>query len=60
MKVSTTRFDAADYLDSEERRVAYVKVAFESGDAGFVHDARAIVARARRFDTGAKNVSENP
>jgi DNA-binding phage protein len=29
----TTRFDAADYLDTEERQVAYITAALESGDA---------------------------
>jgi hypothetical protein len=27
----TTRFDAADYLDSEERQVAYIAAALETG-----------------------------
>lgn len=57
MKVSTTRFDAADYLDSEERQIAYVKVALESGDAGFVHDACGIVARARGMRAAAKKTN---
>ena len=29
----TTRFDAADYLDTEQRQVAYIAAALESGDA---------------------------
>jgi DNA-binding phage protein len=44
----TTRFDAADYLDSEERQAAYITVALESGDVNFVRDALRIVARARK------------
>lgn len=55
MKASTTRFDAADYFDSEERQIAYVKVALESGDAGFLHDACGIVARGMRM--AAKNAN---
>jgi probable addiction module antidote protein len=43
----TTRFDAADYLDSEERQVAYIAAALESGEADFVRDALGLVARAR-------------
>jgi probable addiction module antidote protein len=43
----TTRFDAADYLDGEERQAAYITVALETGDANFVRDALGIVARAR-------------
>jgi DNA-binding phage protein len=35
----TTRFDAADYLDTEERQVAYITAALETGDADFVRDA---------------------
>ena len=29
----TTRFDAASYLNTEERQVAYIAAALESGDA---------------------------
>jgi len=43
----TARFDAADYLDTEERQVAYIAAALESGDADFVRDALGLVARAR-------------
>jgi probable addiction module antidote protein len=43
----TTRFDAADYLDTEERQVAYIAAALESGDADFVLDALGLVARAQ-------------
>ena len=43
----TTRFDAADYLDSEERQAAYIAAALEAGDADFVRDALGVVARAR-------------
>jgi probable addiction module antidote protein len=43
----TTRFNAADYLDSEERQVAYIAAALESGEADFVRDALGLVARAR-------------
>jgi probable addiction module antidote protein len=47
MMPKTTRFDAADYLDSEERQAAYITAALETGDADFVRDALGIVARAR-------------
>ena len=43
----TTRFDAAEYLDSEERQAAYITAALDTGDAEFVRDALGIVARAR-------------
>ncbi len=50
----TTRFDAADYLDSEERQVAYITAALESGDADFVRDALGVVAKARGMGEIAK------
>ena len=55
----TTRFDAANYLDSEERQVAYITAALESGDADFVRDALGIVARARGMGEIAKNAGLN-
>jgi len=55
----TTRFDAADYLDSEERQVAYITTALETGDADFVRDALGIVARARGMGEIAKNAGLN-
>jgi len=55
----TTRFDAADYLDTEERQVAYIAAALESGDADFVRDALGIVARARGMGEIAKNAGLN-
>ncbi len=55
----TTRFDAADYLDSEERQVAYITAALEAGDADFVRDALGIVARARGMSEIAKNAGLN-
>ncbi len=42
----TTRFDAAGYLDSEERQAAYITAALETGDADFVRDALGLIARA--------------
>ena len=42
-----TKFDAADYLDNEERQAAYMAAALDSGDADFVRDSLDIVARAR-------------
>jgi len=55
----TTRFDAADYLDTEERQVAYVAAALESGDADFVRDALGLVARARGMGGIAKKAGLN-
>jgi probable addiction module antidote protein len=59
MKTRTTRFDAADYLDSEERQVAYITAALETGDADFVRDALGIVARARGMGEIAKGAGLN-
>jgi probable addiction module antidote protein len=55
----TTRFDAADYLDTEERQVAYIAAALETGDADFVRDALGLVARARGMSEIAKNAGLN-
>ena len=45
--VATTKFDAAEYLDTTERQAEYISAALETGDAAFVRDAVGIVARAR-------------
>ena len=55
----TTRFDAADYLDTENRQAAYIAAALESGDADFVRDALGIVARARGMGEVAKTAGLN-
>lgn len=55
----TTKFDAADYLDTEERQAAYVAAALESGDADFVRDALGLVARARGMSGIAKKAGLN-
>jgi DNA-binding phage protein len=35
----TTRFDAAEYLDSAERQPSYITAALETGDPDFERDA---------------------
>jgi len=55
----TTRFDAADYLDSEERQIAYITAALETGDADFVRNALGLVARARGMSQIAKTAGLN-
>jgi probable addiction module antidote protein len=57
--IKTTRFYAADYLDSEERQVAYIVSTLESGDADFVRDALGLVARARGMGGIAKKAGLN-
>ncbi len=55
----TTRFDAADYLDTEQRQVAYIAAALETGDADFVRDALGVVAKARGMAEIAKSAGLN-
>ena len=57
--IKTTRFDAADYLNTEKRQVAYIAAALESGDADVVRDALGIVARARGMAEIAKSAGLN-
>jgi len=47
MKVETTKFDPADYLDDSDAIAGYLSAAMLSGDAGFVADALGVVARAK-------------
>jgi probable addiction module antidote protein len=55
----TRRFHATDYLDTEERQVAYITAALESGDADFVRDALGLVARARGMSGIARKAGLN-
>jgi probable addiction module antidote protein len=57
--LKTTRFDAAEYLETEERQAAYITAAFETGDAEFVRDALGVVARARGIGRIAKTADLN-
>jgi probable addiction module antidote protein len=59
MMVATTRFDAAEYLDTAERQAAYLTAAFETGDLVFVRDALGLVARARGMTEIAKTADLN-
>jgi probable addiction module antidote protein len=59
MMPKTTRFDAADYLDSKEKQVAYITAALETGDPDFVRDALGLVARARGMGAIAKSAGLN-
>jgi probable addiction module antidote protein len=54
MKAKTTRFDAANYLASEELQVAYITSALETGEPDFVRDALGVVAKARGMSEIAK------
>jgi probable addiction module antidote protein len=54
----TIRFDAADYLDTEERQVAYITAALETGDADFVRNALGLVARAAAWRRARLQLSQ--
>jgi probable addiction module antidote protein len=56
---NTTRFDAAAYLDTEEKQAAYISAALESGDPEFVRDALGLVARARGVAKVARTAELN-
>ena len=43
----TTRFDAAEYLDTPKKQAAYINASFEAGDPDFVRDALGVIARAQ-------------
>lgn len=53
-KSELSRFDAAEYLDSVEARVEYLRAAMETGDTGFILDAIGVVARAKGMSQVAK------
>ena len=46
-KTQTRRWDAADYLQTEEDIVAYLDAAFEDGDPGLIAAALGDIARAK-------------
>lgn len=48
--VKTSKFDAADYLDSPEMIAAYLIEAYASDDDAFLSDAVATVSRATGVD----------
>jgi probable addiction module antidote protein len=54
MTLVTKPYDSADYLDSEEAIIAYLKAAFEEGDADDIRAALNAVARARGMTGLAK------
>ena len=52
--LKTTRFDAADFLDTEKKQADYITAALETGNADFVRDALGLVAKARGMAQIAK------
>jgi probable addiction module antidote protein len=58
-KINTSRFDAAEYLDTPALQAEYISAALETGDAAFVRDAVSIVARARGMSGVARTAGLN-
>lgn len=58
MPIELTDFDAADYLTTEQDRLAYLNAAIEDGNTARFLDALAIVRRAERRHTPGSTVSE--
>jgi probable addiction module antidote protein len=52
--VKTTRFDSAEYLDSDEAIGAYLEEALETEDPAFIAHALGTIARARGMAQIAK------
>jgi probable addiction module antidote protein len=57
MAVKTTRFDSAEYLDSDEAISAYLEEALETSDPVFITQALGTVARARGMSQIAKETA---
>jgi probable addiction module antidote protein len=53
-KTNLSRFDAAEYLDSNEARAEYLRAAMETEDVAFIMDAIGVVARAMGMSQVAK------
>jgi probable addiction module antidote protein len=54
MPLETTKWDVAEYLDSEEAIFAYIEAAFEDGDPAVITHALGNIARARGMTAIAK------
>jgi probable addiction module antidote protein len=50
MRLETTPWDAADYLDSNEAILGYLEAVFEDGDPELIAAALGDVARAKGLD----------
>ena len=53
-KPQFSRFDASEYLDTEEGIEEFMIAAFETGDPAFIARCRGVVARARSMTQLAK------
>jgi probable addiction module antidote protein len=54
--VKVSKFDAADYLDSQETIAAYLSEALEPGDSEFFYEALNAVARAKGMTNVLKEI----
>ncbi|MFZ0605874.1 MAG: addiction module antidote protein [Roseiarcus sp.] len=54
MKLKTTPFDPADFLDTKESQIELLADAVESGDSRYIADALGTIARARGMATVAQ------
>jgi probable addiction module antidote protein len=54
MPLETTRFDALEYLKTQEDRLAYIEAAFEDGDPALITHALGDVARSIGMTAVAK------
>lgn len=58
--LKTTRFDAADYIETPDDVAGYLALAFEGNDSDEIRDAIAVVARSRGMATLAAKAKLNP
>lgn len=54
MRLETSPYDSADYLNTPEDIAAYLEAAFEDGDAAVITHALGVVARAEGMTEVAK------
>lgn len=54
MPLETSKWDAAEYIESEEAVFAYIEAAFEDGDPAVITHALGNVARARGMTSIAR------
>jgi probable addiction module antidote protein len=54
MKLTTTPFDPADFLDTKESQIELLADAIETGDSRYIANALGAIARARGMATVAR------
>jgi probable addiction module antidote protein len=58
--IKLSKFDAADYLDSQEMIAAYLNEALEIGDTDFIYHALETIARAKGMTDFVKDTGIGP